>query len=165
MLAGEPAAVSATIKQLESSPEGKAIAASAETLMKAGIGFYGGLDGKTGVIFNGFYTTGEDLKKADAEGKLLDVAPPFDAVVTASDAKGNTAHKGLKNHPGQLANSAPSDPNQSASAAAQQMNVPGSNTSPGKQKARVAGQQLGSPSSGPKPGSGRLLNTILSPVV
>lgn len=164
ILAGEVPAVSADIQLFQKRPEGKLIAENAQVLQEAGVGFYGGLDGKTGVLFNQFHINSDEIRQADEAGKLMEVAPPFDEVAKSLPTDDNIAHKGLKSHPGQLAPPSRS-PNQSASAQAQNIKVPGANTSPAKQQARTARQGLGDPSSGPKPGSGRLLNSILQPVV
>jgi hypothetical protein len=167
VLSGEPGAVSAQLDAFSKRPEGQVIAKNAPILQEAGIGFYPALDQKTGVMFNQMMVSPEELAMADKEGKLLEVAPPFDEVskaVESGDMEG-LLKKGVNKMTGQAAQAPAPKPNQSASAAAGQMKVPASNASAGKQAARVANLAQGAPSTGPKPGSGRILNSILKPVV
>lgn len=167
VLAGQPGAVSADIQKLSNRPEGQAIAAAGPVLQEAGIGFYPALDKKTGVMFNMMHINPEELAMADKEGKLLDIAPPFDEVskaVQSGDMEG-MLKKGVNGLTGQAKAAPAAKPNQSASSAAGRMKVPASNASAGKQAARTANLSAGSPSSGPKPGAGRILNSILKPVV
>lgn len=159
LFAGSPPAVSGSIKQFEKRPEAKAILANRDPLMRAGMGFYRSLDGETAAIFNQFYISGEEIKAADQEGRLQEIAPPFDAINDKISKSGKEnpimsakgPQGGLKTAP--VPQPVQSGSGLSASAQRKLMTERLGNISPG------------SPTSGPAPGSGRLLNQILTPVV
>lgn len=170
LLAGEPAAVSLHIPDFEKRPESKALAAGGPALQEAGISFYSALDGKTGVMVNQMFMPPEEVQAADKAGKLLEVAPPWDAVekaVVSGAPLDHPAFKGMKgaNRTGQPATAPAPSPDQGASSQAMNMKVPGAGSAPAQQQARAANMGAGAPSSGPKPGAGRILNSILKPVV
>lgn len=167
LITGEPAAVSAPLKEFSKRGEAEVIAKNSQSLMKAGMGFYRSLDGQIGVVFNQMYLPGETLKQADQAGKLLEVAPPFD---TVNEALGKTglAHPALASGgpPAGPAVSGPPETPQAAQAPMQAGAAPLPASAQRKlMSARVTNMQQGSPTSGPSPGAGRLLNSILKPVV
>lgn len=140
LLQGKPAAVS--------SPEGvkdpdiDLVLKNAKPLMSAGFGFYRSKTEMVNVLFNGAYITGEELRKADDEGKLEEVAPPF------KDVKASFAN--------------------ATAAAPPQQSAPPPSSPPLNRKlatARVNAVKPGAPTSGSMPGQGRILNSIVKPVV
>lgn len=152
-------------------PVAKAIAQNADSLMKAGVGFYSSLSGDLGVIFNQFYVHPEDLKNADKAGKLQQLAPPFDSVnhEISKSGKDNPvlSAQGVPNGP-----KAPSIMAPPQSAASEPLAPAGPTVAPAStaiQKqimgARAKNVAPGTPTSGPAPGGGRILNQILRPVV
>lgn len=168
LFSGAPPAVSAPIKEFMATPIAKTISQNADSLMKAGIGFYSSLSGDLGVIFNQFYIHPEDLKNADKAGKLLQLAPPFDSVdhEIAKSGKNNPvlSAQGVPNGP-----KAPSPmaPPQSAASVPQTPTVAPASNGIQKQimgvRAKNVAQQP--PTGGPAPGGGQILNQILRPVV
>lgn len=167
LLAGAPPAVSASITDFANRPEGKLIQEHKEDLLKAGIGLYRSLQGDLGVLFNQMYLSGEELKTADKEGKLPEIAPPFDQVNQQLAASG-ADHPLLQGAP------APTGPKQGGApsilppVASTPAPPAGPMTLPTPQKqvaSKMRNLALGSPTSGPKPGEGRLLNAILKPVL
>ena len=165
VFAGQPAAVSASLKDFTNRPEAKLIASNKDGLMKAGLGLYRSLGGDLGVIFNQLRISGEQIKAADQAGTLLEIAPPFD-VVNQQVAQSGEANPVLSAQPpaGLASGGAP--------AAAAQMGSPVRPPAPlpaSSQKsitnARLKNQTAGTPTSGPKPGAGRILNNILKPVL
>lgn len=179
VLAGTPPAVSAPIKEFQKRDEAQLILKNKDALMKGGFGFYQSLSGDLGVVFNMLHIHPEDIKSADQQGKLLQVAPPFDALNAA------VAKSGLKNplmlidnHPNGMA------PQRSATVPPQAGSGAGAPTAQGPAPARRGGssggnQALqrallskrllnmspGAPTSGPEPGAGRILNQIMTPAV
>lgn len=169
LMTGSPGAVSDNIKDFSKRGDAKVLTDNKDWLTRAGFGFYRSLDGGTGVVFNLLYVHPEELKAADAAGKLKEVAPDFDSVNHAISKSGR-AHPalsagpvpaGLKGapvpQPPQIAQvpPPPTTPIPPPSAAAQQS----------LQSARTTNLQPGSPTSGPVPGAGRLLNQVLKPVL
>lgn len=160
LMAGSPAAISATIDDFQKRPEANIIIQQKPALMKAGIGFYRALDGGTGVVFNQSYLSGDELKAADKAGQLAQIAPPFD-VVNSEIAKSGANNPVINAAPPTAFRTAP------VPEVPQTANV--SSASSGvqtqSQRARVKNLQPKGPISGPKPGAGRLLNTVLTPVI
>lgn len=161
LFAGQPAAVSASITEFAKRPEGKLIQQNKDGLLKAGINLYRGLDGDTGVVFNQAYLSGPELQAADKAGQLSQIAPPFDTVndqVAKSGANNPVLNakspSGFKTAPvpeaPQMASAVPP-----ASAGVQTQ----------AQSARVKNLTTQGPISGARPGAGRLLNTVLKPVI
>jgi len=148
---GSPPAVSAPDKSDD--PAVQAITKHAQDLVAAGFGLYESIDGKSWVLFNTQSISADDLHTADSQGKLLEVAPAFSSVKTASPGQGAA---------GPAAGSPPAAPQ----APAQQ---PESQPAPSVQQklatSRTANLAPGGPTSGPAPGAGRLLNSILKPAV
>jgi hypothetical protein len=177
LLVGAPPAVSAQVNVFEHSELGKEIAANKDALLAAGFGFYKSMHGGLGVIFNRFHIHGEDLKAADKAGKLQILAPSIEQVDHAL-AKTGGKHMLGKAIPTGFASATPQAAVQPGAQAAQ--GIPSSLDAPSAapmaggasgalakrlQGARLANQSLGAPTSGPAPGAGRLLNSILKPVV
>lgn len=164
LLAGEPAAISASLEDFQKRPEAKVIQSAIPFLQKAGIGTYRSLGGDLAVLFNQFYISGQELKQADQAGKLLEVAPAFDQVNQSISGLGADAHPSLKERqvPGAL-KTAPANPPQSASPVSTP--PPSAEKDIKAQQARMKNMQPGAPTSGPSPGAGRLLNNILKPVL
>ena len=161
VFAGAPPAVSASIEEFSKRPEAKLIADNKEPLLKSGISLYRSLDGGMGVLFNQFYIHGEDIKAADQAGRLAEIAPPFDSV-SAQIGQSGENHPALQNRqpPAGLASPSIQTPPQSASAP-----PPSSAAQQKIANNRAKNIPLGQPTSGPRPGAGRLLNSILKPVV
>lgn len=144
LLHGAPAAIYSPNTR-RPDPELAVIAKNADPLLNAGFGFYKSKDKKYSVLYNTAYITEDQLKKADADGNLTQVAAPFDQVKNSYDA----------------AISGPTGaPEGSAIPAASGPPIP-----VGAQKkittARLKNLAIGSPTSGPVPGAGRILNNIL----
>lgn len=166
LLAGSPPAVSASLADFANRPEGKLIAANKEPLMNAGMGLYRSVGGDIGVIFNRMFVSDQEISNADKAGQLPQVAPPFDQVNQQLASAGQNhpilnpnlqTPTGLKTAPPAAVGAMPA-----ASPAPGAMPAP----TPAKVTAAKARNiPLGSPTSGPKPGAGRLLNSILKPVV
>jgi len=163
VVAGAPPAVSATIADFQKRPEGKALAANKDGMIKAGLGMYRSLGGDLGVIFNRFYLSGEELQAADKAGKLSEIALPFEQVNT-------TVKKAGLNNPS-FNNAGPSGvyKNAPVPAVPQASTTLPSETSAGAQRralsAKIKNSQQQGPLSGPSPGSGELLRSILKPVL
>jgi len=161
LFAGQPPALSGSIKDFEKRPEGKLIAENQKALQDAGLAFYRSLGGDLGVTFNQLYISGDEIKAADAAGQLEQVAPPFD-IVSADVSKAGLnnpvlTHKGL-----------PAGPKGSPVPAPPQI----SNVRPqpasaqrATQKARIMNAQPSAPTGGSSPGGGQLLRQILKPVL
>lgn len=160
LFAGSPPAFSASLKEFEKRPEAKTISKNKDALMGAGMGFYRSLDGQRGVVFNTLYVSGDDLKKADQSGQLSSVAPEFTQVNDSIAGSGDANPVLNAAPPSGMANSAPPT------------NAPGAMPAPQPASAQktIASQrnknlQVGAPTTGPDPGAGRLLNSILKPVL
>lgn len=158
LFSGEPPAISAPLQEFSKRPEAKLIVQNKDPLMEAGIALYRSLDGATGVIFNQFYVSPEDIKAADNAGRLAEIAPPFDAVSTQVGQSGaNNPVLRPKQVPQGLATASISPPPQ----------LPGPATAGQRQivSQRAKNLSTGGPTTGPKPGAGRLLNSLLRPAV
>lgn len=159
LFAGQPPALSASITDFAKRPETKLVADNKAGLMKAGIGFYRSVGGDLGVVFNQMFISGEELKAADSAGQLLEVAPPFDTVsqsVAQSGADNPVLNAQTPSGPrGAPVPTPPQSGGKSPSAASQRKVT----------AARVTNIQPGPPTSGPAPGQGRLLASILKPVI
>lgn len=142
LLSGETPALSLDIKATKDTPTGAAIASAMPDLLKAGIGAYRALDGKTGVLFNQQAIHADDIKAADKQGKLLELAPPLDSLAAPQEAP------------------AAATPPQSNTGM-----IPPAPASKSLKSARVNAVKPGSPTSGPKPGAGRLQNMVMQPVI
>lgn len=164
VFAGQPAAVSAPLEAFSKRPEAKLIADNRDALMRAGMGLYRSLGGDLGVIFNQLRLNGEQLKQADQAGKLLEIAPPFDEVNQAIAASGEANPVLSAQVPAGAAGAPVPSPSQFGSAVRGPAPMPASSQK-SLTNARIKNQMLGKPSEGPKPGAGRLLNSILRPVL
>lgn len=158
LFAGSPPAVSTSLKDFSKRPEAKIIEQSKDAIQKAGIGLYRSLDGSLGVLFNQLRIAGQDLMQADKEGRLLEVAPPFDQVSQSISASGDQNPVLSAEVPGGA--KTPGVPPPSPMPAPAPASVQNKITT-----ARLQNIPPGSPTSGPAPGAGRILNNILKPVV
>jgi hypothetical protein len=164
VLAGNPAAVSAPLTEFSKRPEAKIIVDNKDALLAAGFGLYRSLSGDVGVVFNTLHLHPEELKAADKAGKLQQLAPPFDQV------NASVAGAGSDTHPVLNAQAVPTGPKGPPMPTPPQMNSGAMNHTPAAVQRTVATARTnslnpGSPTSGPRPGSGRILNSILRPVV
>lgn len=162
IFAGVPPAVSFNVKAAEKSPEAKIIGANKQGLQEAGVGFYRSLAGDVGVLFNSLKISGDDIKAADAAGKLLEVAPDASKVSADILASGS-------NHPALSQGAPPSGPAAPTGAPPpQSAQMPMTATAPAsraKLMAQLKQLQPQAPTQGPNPGAGRLLASILRPVI
>lgn len=166
LLAGAPVAVSASIEDFTKRPEGILISKNKDSLLAAGIGLYRSLAGDLGVLFNQAYINGEDLKTADKEGKLAEVAPSFDAVNQQMSASGDA--NPILNAQTPTGIKQPGAPSILPPVASTEAPPTGPMAPPTPQKAigaKMRNLAMGSPTSGPAPGQGRILNSILKPVL
>lgn len=164
LLAGDPPALSASLADFAKRPEAQMMATNKDALMAAGIGTYRSLSGDLGVLFNRMYVSPEEIQAADKAGKLGTIAPAFDAV-NAQVSKSGENHPVLKRKevPGGFKTAPAPEPPQTASPVG--MPAPSSEAQLNAQRARLKNQAPGGPTSGAKPGAGRLLNSILRPVL
>jgi hypothetical protein len=160
LLQGKPAAVS--IDKNDPSPESALIGENQPALFEAGFGFYPARDGVTHVMFNTQYVSQQDIEKADASGKLEEVAVPFGELQASFEvAAGRAASEGSAPASGEAPAAAPEagGPAQVAPA------PPAASLDKKLATARIKNLAPGGPSSGPVPGQGRILNSILAPTV
>ena len=143
------------------------MAENMDDLQEMGFGLYRSLGGR-GVIFNQMYVHPEDLKAADKAGKLAELAPDFDKV-NDSLGKAGLDHPALAREqtPGAFAAATPQAPPQAGQfpmvASPQQGQA--ADATKKIMAARLNAANPGAPTSGPSPGAGRLMNSILKPVV
>lgn len=145
LMQGSPPATFAAVNA--EFPEIETVSKHVKDLGEAGFGIYPTADGVNLVVFNGLYITPEEVKAADEAGQLDQIAVPYEELRSAFGAepvKGAVA-------------SAPPPPSGS----------PPPNPTTGKKltTARVKNLSVGAPTSGPVPGQGRIMNSILKPVV
>jgi hypothetical protein len=164
LFAGQPPALSADMKAFANRPEAQLIGQSQQQLLAAGIGAYRSLSGDVAVLFNRFYIAPEEIQAADKEQKLLEVAPPFDAVNAQIAGSGEKNPVLAKRESPQGFKTAPApQPPQSGSVI--KAPTPSSEAETVRQTARTKAMTAQGPTSGPKPAAGRLLNNILRPVI
>lgn len=162
LFAGQPPAVSGSMKEMDKSPEADVLRKHKALLMEAGIGLYRSQQGDIGVIFNQFYISPQELQAADKAGTLVEIAPSIQevnqSVATSGEANPVLTHSGEV--PGSFA-SAPAPVMPTAATA------PGPSASTTSKLTTARKKQVlpGSPTSGPRPGGGRVLNSILKQVV
>jgi len=166
LIAGQPPAISANLTTLDKMPEAKLIAANKDGLMSAGIGLYRSMDGANGVFFNQLFVSPDEIKAADQAGKLLEVAPPFETVNATVGKSGeqNPVLSAAERPAGFKSGPTPTAVPPGAPAQPQGTPQPAS-AQKATANARMKNMQIGAPTSGPQPGAGRLLNTILKPVL
>jgi hypothetical protein len=75
LLQGKPAAVS--VQAGDKSPEVVTVYRNIDKLTPAGFNIYRALDGNTNVFFNEQFMDVETIRKADKQGLLDEIAPPF----------------------------------------------------------------------------------------
>lgn len=168
LLTGKPGAFSLPIKESKGREDAQDLVKYKDWMQRAGMALYTALDGKTGVVFNQLFIHGEELKAADAAGKLSLIAPPFDQV-NHLIGKSGTAHPALNAGPVPVGLKGPPVPQPplAASAAPPAPSLPPPPASAQRKvmTAQVNNLQPGGPTSGPAPGQGQLLRSILKPVV
>jgi len=158
LFAGAPPAFSTAIAAFEKRPEAKLIADNKDALQRAGVGLYRSLAGDLGVLFNQLHIAGNDLMEADKQGRLLEVAPPFDDVTAQISQSGESNPVLSATTPGapktaRIPTPGPSPPPAPASVQNK------------LSTARIKNVGQGAPTSGPAPGAGRILNSIMKPIV
>lgn len=158
LFSGAPPAFSTPIAEFAKRPEAKLIEDNKDALQRAGVGLYRSLAGDLGVLFNQLYIAGNDLVEADKAGRLLEVAPPFDQVSQSISQSGESNPVLNAAVPGGAKTAGVSTP------------APTPSPSPASVQNKLTTARLknipqGSPTSGPAPGAGRILNSILKPVV
>lgn len=161
IFSGNPPAVSAPLEAFAKRPEAALIQKNLAPLQRAGLALYRSLGGDLGVIFNQLKISPAEIQAADQEGRLQEVAPPFDAVSqqVASSGEGNPV---MSAQPATGAATAPvAQPPQAGSAIRQ----PVASAQRAAVSARVQNLSPGGPATGAKPGQGRLINSILKPAV
>lgn len=166
VFAGTPPAVSMKIANAGQRPEVKAIAENKDALLGAGMAFYRSLSGELGVMFNILKLNPEDLKAADKRGVLRQIAPDFD-LVNHEVSKLGTQHPAFSaGEPGAAVPPAMSvGAPQAASGQLSLSPPPPASVQRRLAQERLKNLTLGAPSTGPAPGAGRLLNSVLKPVV
>lgn len=151
LLEGKPAAVSNEVGKAD--PLGAIIVKNIDALKDAGFGFYGSADKTLQVMFNTQFISGDEIKKADEDGKLQEVAVPLSELRSAYASVLGEGEAAPSATPAMPAISGP----MAGPAPAGVQNRLGS--------ARLRNLAVGSPTSGPSPGSGRLLNSLQKPVI
>lgn len=164
LIAGTPPAVSAPISSFKHAEEAKTIVQRAPQMQEAGFGFYKSLNNETGAIYNALHIHPADLQAADKAGKLEQLAPPWNRVDHVISQSGKN-HPALSRTavPSALASPTPVAPPQAGSGMMPKPEPAAAQTR--QATARLMALQPGAPTSGPAPGQGRLLNSILKPVV
>lgn len=136
-------------------PELKLLEKHGKELAGAGFRAMPTADGKSIVFYNGLYLNPDKIKEAEKSGSLDKIAAPY--------AELRSAFEGAKNSSAPAGEAAPAAPAPPPSV------TPESQPAPSVQKklttARIASLAPGAPTSGPLPGSGRILNSIVKPVV
>lgn len=166
LLAGSPAALSMKLKGSEDRDEVALVTKHQDALHQAGMMFYKSISGERGV-FNALRIHPQDIAAADKAGQLLKVAPDFDQV------NHEMSKMGLK-HPALTATAPPAALATPQSAAAPPQAASGQlplvPPAPAAVARKLAAQRIlnilpGAPSTGPSPGAGRIMNSVLKPVV
>jgi len=141
-------------------PELATVGKHLKDLGKAGFGIYQTKDKANVVVFNGLLVTPDEVKAADEAGTLDQIAAPYDQLrgefAAGAEEAGGTA--GTPEAGGGVSagvTTAAASGGQPAAPAAQRALT----------SERVSNMQPGSPTSGPAPGQGRILNSLLKPVV
>jgi hypothetical protein len=165
LVAGSPAAVSMKVKGSEDRDEVKMVQKNAEALQEAGMGFYLSLNKQIGVMFNQLRIHPQDLVAADKAGKLLMVAPDFDAV-NHEVSKAGRDHPALHAAPPVAAMPAPVSAQSAPQMASGKFSPPLPASAARKiLQQRIANMQPSAPTGGPMPGAGILANQIARPVI
>lgn len=158
LFAGQPPAVSTSIREFSKRPEAKIIEDNKDAIQRAGVGFYRSLAGDLGVLFNQLHIAGQDLIEADKAGRLMEIAPPFDEVnqAVSMSGEGNPVLSAQVPGGAKTANVPAPAPIPTPAPASVQNKLT---------TARLKNISPGAPTSGPQPGAGRILNTLLKPAV
>lgn len=149
LMAGSPPATYAP--KDSKSPELSVLEKNLKELTKSGFGLYRTKDKENFVLFNNLLVSPDEIKAADAQGKLDSIAAPFDQL-------NKDMSVGFKGGESESENAAPAP-------AAPAGNPPSSAAQKKTQNARLKNIQVGGPTDGPRPGQGRVLNNIIKSVV
>jgi hypothetical protein len=158
LVSGQPGAVSDSIETGLDTPFGQAIAQFGPQMQDAGFGFYRSNDGALGVVFNRLHVNGQDVVDADNNGTLLEIAPPVSQVEGGllSDPQSNPALGEAQVPSGPAMAGGAGQPAQGGVPPAQNQNL---------DAARRKNIQPQGPTDQPRPGAGKILNSILKPVI
>ena len=161
LVAGSPAAVSMKLKGSEDRSEVKLVTEHQDAIKAAGIGFYRSISGEFGVMFNALRIHPQDIQAADKAGKLLVIAPDFDAVNHAVSKSG-------LDHPALHASPPPRTPAMPTAAAIAPQMASGKFAPPVPAEVarrliqqRIQNMTPSAPTGGPAPGAGVLANQVL----
>jgi hypothetical protein len=164
-VAGAPPALSMKVKGSEDRDEVKLVQKNAQALQEAGMGFYLSLNKQVGVIYNQLRIHPEDIVAADKAGKLLMVAPDFDAV-NHEVAKAGGNHPAIHATPPVAAAPAPVSSREAPQIASGKFSPPLPASAARKiLQQRIANMQPSAPTGGPMPGAGVIANQIAKPVI
>ncbi len=130
------------------SPEVELVVKNADALASAGFRLYPSKNKPVTVLYNAVKISPEEIAKADEDGKLDQVAVPFQELQEVIAGASATPADG-----------------KAAPVAAPAQNVPVAPPDAKVTNARVKNLSPGTPTSGPAPGQGRLLNNIVKPVI
>lgn len=164
LMTGKPGAASVNFKTDKALAIAKDVFAHKDNLLKAGFGLYRATDGDTGVLFNQLYVHPDEIKQADANGTLLDIAPPLRDLNSKISTAGHADHPVL-NHDGVVPQGFKVAPVPNVPQSQPAVAPAGSAALRKALTAKIAGLSPGAPTSGPQPGAGRLLNSLGSAVV
>jgi hypothetical protein len=164
LMVGKPGAASVNFKADRKLAVASEIFKHKDALTQAGFGLYRALDGDTGVLFNQFYLHPDEIKAADAAGKLLEIAPPLRELNSKISKIGREDHPVL-NHDGVMPKGVKTAPVPNVPQMSPMVSQPPAAAQRKALTAKIAGLNPGSPTSGPQPGAGRILNSLQKPVV
>jgi hypothetical protein len=158
LISGQPGAVSDDMETGKNTPFGQAIAQHGQSMQDAGFAFYRSNDGSLGVVFNQLHVNPQDILDADNNGTLLEIAPPVAQVESAllSDPQSNPVMGQGQVPPSAALASGGGQPAQGGVPPAQNKTL---------ETARRKNIQPQGPTDQPRPGAGKILNSILKPVV
>lgn len=163
LMTGKPGAASVNFKTDKSLPVAKTLFQHKDDLLRAGFGLYRALDGDTGVLFNQLYVHPEQVKQADSQGKILEIAPPLRDLNSKVETAGHEDHP-ILSHDGIVPTGMKTAPVPDVPQA--NVAVPPAPAAAIRKAltAKIAGLSPGAPTQGPQPGAGRLLNSLANPV-
>ena len=158
LISGQPGAVSDDMETGKNTPFGQAIAQHGQSMQDAGFAFYRSNDGSLGVVFNQLHINPQDILDADNNGTLLQIAPPVSQVEGAllADPQSNPALGGGQVPPAAALASGGGQTPQGGIPPAQNKTL---------EAARRRNIQPEGPTDQPRPGAGKILNSILKPVI
>ncbi len=145
LMQGKPAAV--YVPNDFTSPEVELVIKNADALGKAGFRLYPSQNKPITVLFNAVELSPEEVKKADENGTLDQIAIPFQELQEVIAGAGVDA------------------PAAGSAAAAPAQPVPSAPPDAKTTSARIKNVAPGTPTSGPTPGQGRLISNIAKAVI